>query len=138
MHRTSTLACVVKTKKCVYILRVGKSTLKGSEVEGFIIVVPADPCATGALLFPGVCVLTAVPITLAKRVCVYYCSTCYKAVRVGRGEGEKKGSARGSVHWAATMPQPSTLRLIRNAVALAAASPTLLFVTSATGRMPRA
>jgi hypothetical protein len=28
---------------------------------------------------------------------------------------------------AATMPQPSTLRLIRNAAALAAASPTLLF-----------
>jgi hypothetical protein len=51
-------------------------------------------------------------------------------------EGEEKGSARGSTG-AATMPQPSTLRLISNAAALAAASPTLLMMTSATGRMPR-
>jgi hypothetical protein len=33
----------------------------------------------------------------------------------------------GACTWAATMPQPSTLRLILNAAALAAASPTLLF-----------
>jgi hypothetical protein len=33
----------------------------------------------------------------------------------------------GAYIGAATMPQPSTLRLIRNAAALVAASPTLLF-----------
>ena len=44
-------------------------------------------------------------------------------------EGEEKGSARGSAACigAATMLQPWTLRLILNAAALAAASPTLLF-----------
>jgi hypothetical protein len=42
---------------------------------------------------------------------------------VCKKEREKKGSARR----AATMPQSSTLRLIRNAAALAAASRTLLF-----------
>ncbi len=64
---------------------------------------------------------------------------------VGKKEGEQKGSARGSVYWGcyyatalgvesvedtklSTNKQHSlTLRLIRNAAALAAASPTLLF-----------
>ena len=46
---------------------------------------------------------------------------------VGKKEGEQKGSAGGSVHWGATMLQPWTLRLTRNAAALTVASPTLLF-----------
>jgi hypothetical protein len=37
------------------------------------------------------------------------------------------GAREGAWTGAATMPQPSTLRFIRNAAALAAASPTLLF-----------
>ena len=46
---------------------------------------------------------------------------------VGKKEGEQKGSARGSGIGGSTMLQPWTLRLTRNAAALAAASPTLLF-----------
>ena len=45
-------------------------------------------------------------------------------VKEGGGEeGEREKACTG----AASMPQPSTLRLIRNAAALAAASPTLFF-----------
>jgi hypothetical protein len=39
----------------------------------------------------------------------------------------RRGAREGACTGAATMPQPSTLRLILNAAALAAASPTLLF-----------
>jgi hypothetical protein len=45
-------------------------------------------------------------------------------VKEGGGEA---GSARGSVHWGFYCATSSTLRLIRNAAALADASPTLLF-----------
>ncbi len=41
-----------------------------------------------------------------------------------RRRGRRRGARRGARSGAATMPQPSTLRLIRNAAALAAASPT--------------
>ena len=47
---------------------------------------------------------------------------------VGKKEGEQKGRVReGACIGGATMLQPWTLRLIRNAAALATASPTLLF-----------
>ena len=46
------------------------------------------------------------------------------------GGGSEKGMSRGSVHWEPIMLQPWTLRLTRNAAALAAASPTLLFQQS--------
>ena len=98
-----------------------------------------------------------------ERVRVYYCSTYYKAVRVGRGDsgghvlrettsrglcglvcpsrtserggkgdrvkggGEEGERERERVLGGATTPQPSMVRLIRNAAAFAAASPTLLF-----------
>ena len=41
--------------------------------------------------------------------------------------GEEKGIARGSVHWGYYYATALELRLILNAAALAAASPTLLF-----------
>jgi len=41
--------------------------------------------------------------------------------------GEEEGSARSRVDRGATPPQPSILRLIRKAAALAADRPTLLF-----------
>jgi hypothetical protein len=49
--------------------------------------------------------------------------------RGGKGDcvTEGGGEEGGACTRAATMPQPSTLRLIRNAAALAAASPTLHF-----------
>jgi hypothetical protein len=47
-------------------------------------------------------------------------------VKEGGGEEGRRGAREGACTGAATMPQPSTLRLIRNAAALAAASPTLL------------
>jgi hypothetical protein len=43
--------------------------------------------------------------------------------RRGRGSGAREGACTGT----ATMTQPSTLRLIRNTAALAAASPTWIF-----------
>ena len=46
---------------------------------------------------------------------------------VCKKEGELKGVREGACIGGATMPQPWTLRLTRNAAALAAASPTLLF-----------
>ena len=46
---------------------------------------------------------------------------------VKQGGGEQGGARQGACTGAATMPQPSTLRLIRNAAALAAASPEGLY-----------
>jgi len=45
----------------------------------------------------------------------------------GKKEGEKKGSVRGACKEGATTLQSWIFRLIRNADALAATSPTLLF-----------
>ena len=45
----------------------------------------------------------------------------------GGEEGERVRAQEGACTGAATMPQPSTSRLIRIAAALAAACPTLLF-----------
>jgi hypothetical protein len=44
-----------------------------------------------------------------------------------RRRGRRRGAQEGACTGAATMPQTKTLRLILNAAALAAASPTLLF-----------
>jgi hypothetical protein len=44
-----------------------------------------------------------------------------------RRRGRRRGAREGACTGAATMPHPSTLRLILNAAALATASPTLLF-----------
>ena len=44
-----------------------------------------------------------------------------------RRKGRRKGAREGACTGAATMPEPPTLRLILNAAALAAASPTLIF-----------
>jgi hypothetical protein len=44
-----------------------------------------------------------------------------------RRRGRRRRAREGACTGAATMPQPSTLRLIRNAAALAAASPTWIF-----------
>jgi hypothetical protein len=46
---------------------------------------------------------------------------------VKEGGGGEEGAREGACTGAATMPHPSTLRLILNAAVLAAASPTLLF-----------
>jgi hypothetical protein len=57
---------------------------------------------------------------------------CVALVKAGERESVKEGGGGGGEReractGAATMPHPSTLRLILNAAALAAASPTLLF-----------
>jgi hypothetical protein len=44
-----------------------------------------------------------------------------------RRRGRRRGAREGACTGAATLPRPSTLRLIRNAADLAASSPTLLF-----------
>jgi hypothetical protein len=48
-------------------------------------------------------------------------------VKEGGGLGRRRGAREGACTGADTMPQPSTLRLILNAAALAVVSPTLLF-----------